>query len=62
MKKMFIVMIVVAMAVGAACGGKKKAPTGPTGGSGEMGSGSAAAPAGDGSAAAPAGGETPPAN
>lgn len=61
MKKMFIVMIVVAMAVGAACGGKKKAPMGPTGGSGDMGSGSAAAPAGDGSAA-PAGGETPPAN
>lgn len=53
MKKMFIVMIVVAMAV-AACG-KKAAPVAPPGpGSAD---GSAAAPA-DGSAA-PAG-ETPP--
>jgi hypothetical protein len=57
MKKLFIVMIVAAMAV-AACGGKKAAPAQPTG------TGSAATmPAdgsADGSAAAPAGGETPP--
>lgn len=58
MKKMFAVMIVIAMAA-AACG-KKAAPAAPKT---DMGSGSAAtAPAGDGSAA-PAGGETPaPAN
>jgi predicted small lipoprotein YifL len=55
MKKMFTVMIVIAMAV-AACG-KKKAPEAPKG---DMGSAApATAPAGDGSAA-PAGGETPP--
>jgi hypothetical protein len=55
MKKMFAVMIVIAMAV-AACG-KKSAPATPKT---DMGSGSAMAPAGDGSATAPAGGETPP--
>lgn len=54
MKKMFAVMIVIAMAA-AACG-KKAAPAAPKT---DMGSGSAMAPAGDGSAA-PAGGETPP--
>ena len=56
MKKMFAVMIVIAMAV-AACG-KKKEPAAPKT---DMGSGSAMAPAGDGSATAPAGGETTPA-
>jgi uncharacterized membrane protein len=56
MKKMFAVMIVIAMAV-AACG-KKTAPAAPKGG--DMGSGSATAPAGgDTGSAAPAGGETP---
>lgn len=58
MKKMFIVMIVVAMAVGAACG-KKSAPVAPAGPAPT--DGSATMPA-DGSAdgsAAPAG-ETPP--
>ena len=56
MKKMFAVMIVIAMAV-AACG-KKTAPAAPKGG--DTGSGTpTTAPAGDGSAAAPAGGETP---
>jgi len=54
MKKMFAVMIVIAMAV-AACG-KKKAPEAPKT---DTGSAAPMAPAGDGSAA-PAGGETPP--
>ncbi|HWU86685.1 MAG TPA: hypothetical protein VN253_05400 [Kofleriaceae bacterium] len=59
MKKMFIVMIVVAMAVGAACGGKKKAePAAPKAGSGEMapaaGSGEAGSAAGSGEAPPPA--------
>lgn len=58
MKKMFAVMIVIAMAV-AACG-KKSAPAAPKGGDMGSGAGSAMAPAGDGSATAPAGGETPP--
>ena len=58
MKKMFIVMIVVAMAVGAACG-KKKAPAGPTG-PGSAETGSATAPA-DGSAAGSAEATPPPA-
>ena len=60
MKKMFIVMIVVAMAVGAACG-KKKAPAGPTGPGSADPAGSAAAPA-EGSGTAPAGETPPPAN
>jgi predicted small lipoprotein YifL len=54
MKKMFAVMIVIAMAV-AACG-KKAAPVAPKQ---DTGSGTPAAPAGDGSAA-PAGGDAPP--
>ena len=57
MKKMFIVMIVVAMAVGAACG-KKKAPEAPKGGSDMTAPAGSNAGSGEGSAAG--GGETPP--